>query len=112
MNKHDVLLDMFKDEILFVLERCNYDDDVTFFLKDLIFLSASVGSIQIGTSASKSACDVKSDPIDLDLIDVSVKTFSGISLNSEVITIYLSFAVEIDDIDFNYIISNIDNLIE
>ena len=45
INKHDMLLDMLKDEILFVSERCNYDDDVTFFSKDLIFLFISIESV-------------------------------------------------------------------
>ena len=103
---------MLKDKVLFVLERCNHDGDVTFFLKDLIFLSVSVGSVQIGTSVLELVYDVKSDSIDLDLVDVSVKTLSGISSNSEVTTIYLSLVVEIDDIDFSYIISDIDNSIE
>ena len=45
MNKHDVLLDMLKDKILFVSERCNHDDDVTSFPKNLIFLSVSAESV-------------------------------------------------------------------
>ena len=112
INKHDVLLDMLKDKILFVLERYNYDDDVTFFLKDLIFLFISTESIQIETSASKPAYDIKSDLIDSDLVDVNIKTLSSTSSNSKVTTTYLSLVVEIDDIDFSYIISNIDDSIE
>ena len=45
MNKHGVLLDILKDKVLFVLGRCNYDDDVTFFLKDLTFLFTSAESV-------------------------------------------------------------------
>ena len=36
---------MLKDKILFISRRYNYDDDVTFFLKNLIFLSTSIESV-------------------------------------------------------------------
>ena len=103
---------MLKDKILFILERYNYNDDVTFFLKNLIFLFISIESIQIETNVSKLVYDIKSNLIDLDLIDVNIKILSNTSSNSKVTIIYLSLAIKIDDIDFNYIISDIDNLIE
>ena len=36
---------MLKNKILFILRRYNYDNDVTFFLKNLIFLFISIESI-------------------------------------------------------------------
>ena len=56
--------------------------------------------------------NIKSNLIDLDLININIKTLSYTNLNSKVIIIYLSLIVEINDINFNYIISNINNLIE
>ena len=39
MNKHEVVFDMFKDKILFLFERYNYDDNKISASKDLSFLS-------------------------------------------------------------------------
>ena len=38
MNKHGVLLNIIRDKILFVLERCKYDYNVTFSLSSLLFV--------------------------------------------------------------------------
>ena len=39
MNKHEVVLDMFKNKILFFSKRYNYDNNKILTLKDLSFLS-------------------------------------------------------------------------
>ena len=39
MNKHEVILDMFKNKILFISKRCEYDDNKISIAKDLSFLS-------------------------------------------------------------------------
>ena len=39
MNKYEVVLDMLKDKILFLSERCDYDDNKILTSKDLSFLS-------------------------------------------------------------------------
>ena len=39
MNKYKVILDMFKDKILFFFERCDYNDNKISASKDLSFLS-------------------------------------------------------------------------
>ena len=39
MNKHEVILDMRKDKILFVFERCEHDDNKVSSSKNLSFLS-------------------------------------------------------------------------
>ena len=39
MNKHEVILDIFKDKILFLLKRCDYNNNKILTLKDLSFLS-------------------------------------------------------------------------
>ena len=51
MNKHEVLLDMLLNKILFVSDRCNHDDDKTFLSENLAFLSLIA---QIESSAIKS----------------------------------------------------------
>ena len=38
MNKHKVILDMLKDKILFMFERCEYDDNKTLAFENLSFL--------------------------------------------------------------------------
>ena len=38
MNKHEVVLDMFKDKILFLFKRCDYDNNKILTSKDLSFL--------------------------------------------------------------------------
>ena len=44
MNKHEVLLNMLKNKILFVLGRCEHDGNQTLLSKDLSFLSISSSS--------------------------------------------------------------------
>ena len=39
MNKYEVILDMLKNKILFVFERCEHDDNKISITKDLLFLS-------------------------------------------------------------------------
>ena len=39
MNKYKVILDMFKNKILFFFERCDYDNNKISTLKDFSFLS-------------------------------------------------------------------------
>ena len=39
MNKHEIIFDMFKDKILFVFKRCEYDDNKVSTAEDLLFLS-------------------------------------------------------------------------
>ena len=39
MNKHEVVLDMFKDKIFFFFARCDYDDNKISASKNLSFLS-------------------------------------------------------------------------
>ena len=46
MNKHGVILDMFKNKILFLFKRCDYNDNKISASKDLSFLS-TISSIVI-----------------------------------------------------------------
>ena len=46
MNKYKVILDMFRDKILFLFERYDHDDNKILTLKDLSFLS-NVSSVVI-----------------------------------------------------------------
>ena len=39
MNKYEVILDMFKDKILFLFKRCDHDNNKILTSKDLSFLS-------------------------------------------------------------------------
>ena len=39
MNKYEVVLDMFKDKILFLFDRCDYNNSKILTSKDLSFLS-------------------------------------------------------------------------
>ena len=39
MNKYEVVLDMFKNKILFLFKRCDYNDNKILISKDLSFLS-------------------------------------------------------------------------
>ena len=39
MNKYEVILDMFKNKILFLFKRCDHDDNKILTLKDFSFLS-------------------------------------------------------------------------
>ena len=39
MNKHEVILDMLKDKILFLFKRCDHDNNKILTSKDLSFLS-------------------------------------------------------------------------
>ena len=38
MNKYRVLLDIMKDKILFILDRCNYNDNETSIAENLAIL--------------------------------------------------------------------------
>ena len=42
MNKHSCLLDILINKILFILERCNHNDNNLLSLKDLAFVSSTV----------------------------------------------------------------------
>ena len=44
MNKYRVLLDIMRDKILFLLERCEYNDNIILLAKDLVFLSNVIAS--------------------------------------------------------------------
>ena len=39
MNKHKVIFDIFKNKILFLFKRCDYDNNKILTSKDLSFLS-------------------------------------------------------------------------
>ena len=39
MNKYEIVLDMLRNKILFLFERCDYDDSKILTSKDLSFLS-------------------------------------------------------------------------
>ena len=39
MNKYEIILDMFKNKILFIFKRCKYNDDKILISKNLSFLS-------------------------------------------------------------------------
>ena len=39
MNKYEIILDMFKNKILFLFERCDYNNNKILTSKDLSFLS-------------------------------------------------------------------------
>ena len=39
MNKYEVVLDMLKNKILFLFERCDYNNNKISISKDLLFLS-------------------------------------------------------------------------
>ena len=42
MNKHNCLLNILVNKILFILERCNYNDNNSLPLKDLAFVSSTI----------------------------------------------------------------------
>ena len=45
MNKYKVVFDMFKNKILFLFERCDYNDNKISTLKDLSFLSITLSVV-------------------------------------------------------------------
>ena len=45
MNKYKVVLDMFKNKILFLFKRCDYDDNKISTSKDLSFLPNALSII-------------------------------------------------------------------
>ena len=47
MNKHEVILDMFKNKILFLFKRYDYDNNKISTLKDLSFLPNALSIIII-----------------------------------------------------------------
>ena len=59
MNKHDCLLDMIMDKILFVLRRCNYNNNNTSFFKELIFISLKLSSFLLLLVISKRSLSAK-----------------------------------------------------
>ena len=42
MNKYEVIFDMRKDKMLFIFERCKYDDNKILISEDLLFLSITL----------------------------------------------------------------------
>ena len=42
MNKHSYLLNILINKILFILERCNYNDNNSLSLKDLVFVLSTI----------------------------------------------------------------------
>ena len=65
MNKYEVVLDMFRNKILFLFERCDYNDNKVSTSKDLSFLS--ITSSVVITRSFKSIVENDSNEDNFDI---------------------------------------------
>ena len=70
MNKHEVLLNIIKNKILFILRRYKYNYNITFSYSDLSFISNNIYTLILRTILKYSLISIVEDKIirDIDLL--------------------------------------------
>ena len=61
MNKHEVLLNIIKNKIFFILKRCEYDYNTIFSYSDLLFISNTACTSILRTILKRSLISIVED---------------------------------------------------
>ena len=112
MNKHEVVLDMLKDKILFFFKRCDYNNNKILISKDLLFLSNALFVIIIRlfkliieNDSNENNFDILKNVFNKKRSTLTLKTLKEIKIQkSDFIDI-----IEIDVLAYYYLIRNKEN---